>query len=284
MVNTFLINSNFKESARLLDSKRLGKQRVEALQILYLIQYLKILSNLYSTLNDAPGPIPLYPYNRYNWIRKISKIYNSSASRLLFRNNKWHYIDKNIKMIRMRTNETIILNLSQEDSVGSKINPPILDDNKTVKLLDVNTNKIRTVDSKRLIRLNEIYISLGFVYHPALLMWLGHEDALKEYINVHIDEWVCRGFKNTIKKYDLCDKIIVRPEWTYDTYFHQCHRSNLLRKEIENGESPHYQTMFDISQIHIVRPYFWPYTPKANNGISDANRRYQASITIIPNL
>jgi Pyrimidine dimer DNA glycosylase len=281
MVNTFLVDSNFAKSARLLDSKRLGKQRVEALQILHLIQYLTILSNLYSTLDDTPGPIPLYPYNRYDWIRKISKIYNSSASRLLFRNNKWHYIDKDIKMIRMGTNEEIV---SQEDSVGSGINSPILDDNKTVKLLDVNTNRIRTVDSERLIRLDEIYISLGFVYHPAVLMWLGHEDALKEYINVHIDEWVSRGFKNTIGKYDLVDKIIVRPAWTYDQYFHQCHRSNLLRKEIENDESSHYQILFNVSPTIIERPYFWPYTPKVGNGISDANKRYRPSIIIASNL
>lgn len=34
MVNTFLISSDFDKNAQLLDNARLGKQRVEAYQIL----------------------------------------------------------------------------------------------------------------------------------------------------------------------------------------------------------------------------------------------------------
>ena len=49
MVNTFLISSDFKQSAKFLDWRRLGKQRAEAFQILNIIldaykvyEYLKV--------------------------------------------------------------------------------------------------------------------------------------------------------------------------------------------------------------------------------------------------
>ena len=46
MVNTFLTNEDFKISAKSLDRARLGKQRVEAYQILNLIEDIKRLSIL----------------------------------------------------------------------------------------------------------------------------------------------------------------------------------------------------------------------------------------------
>lgn len=48
MVNTFLIDSDFSKSAQLLDKKRLGKQRVEAQQILNIILNIKALSNYFN--------------------------------------------------------------------------------------------------------------------------------------------------------------------------------------------------------------------------------------------
>ena len=278
MVNTFLLHSDFATSARLLDSKRLGKQRVEAMQILHLIQYLQILANRYSSpqnstpqnspaqnslTQDSPGPVPPNPYDRYDWIRKVARTYNSSPTRLLYRNGQWHSIDKSIKMIRMATNEVIT---SEE--------------NGKVKLTDVNTQRNRNVDSKLLVRTDEIYISLGFVYHPAVLMWLGHEDSLKDYINVHIDEWIKRGFKNTINKYEI-KGFPIQPPWTYDSYLHLTHKCNLLRKELENEEPKHYQDMFDCKSLDIEMPYFWPYTPKVSAGICDSRKRYMPQITVI---
>jgi hypothetical protein len=44
MVNTFLVDSDYSKSAEQLDSRRLGKQRVEAYQILNLIDNIEILS------------------------------------------------------------------------------------------------------------------------------------------------------------------------------------------------------------------------------------------------
>jgi hypothetical protein len=43
MVNTFLVHSNFSQSASFLDRARLGKQRVEAMQILHILDNLLII-------------------------------------------------------------------------------------------------------------------------------------------------------------------------------------------------------------------------------------------------
>ena len=47
MVNLFLTDSDYRKSAKNLDDKRLGKQRVEAFQILTLLQDLNFLAQYY---------------------------------------------------------------------------------------------------------------------------------------------------------------------------------------------------------------------------------------------
>ena len=46
--------------------------------------------------------------------------------------------------------------------------------------------------------------SVPWAHHPATLMWINHLEALKLYVNACIDEWVRRGRKNTMARYDLC--------------------------------------------------------------------------------
>ncbi len=78
MVNTFLVDEDYQESARQLDSKRLGKQRVEAYQVLRLCLGLRYLGNIW----DMKPPLP----NDYNdrieyhnvlskWINDVRKKY-----------------------------------------------------------------------------------------------------------------------------------------------------------------------------------------------------------------
>lgn len=74
-------------------------------------------------------------------------------------------------------------------------------------------------------------VGFGFVYHTAVLMWLGWPDALKAYLNAHIDEWVSRGYANEIEKYDLPDQIDY-PPWIDDPLFHQKQKAALVAKEI----------------------------------------------------
>lgn len=69
----------------------------------------------------------------------------------------------------------------------------------------------------------------GWRNHPAAIMWRGYNDALREYYNNCIDEWVKRGYNNTMVKTPT-SSAIEYPYWLGDKNFHASHRSNLLRK------------------------------------------------------
>jgi len=70
----------------------------------------------------------------------------------------------------------------------------------------------------------------GWRHHPAVLMWTGHERALRLYMNACILEWVGRGFQNGMPLAKVRGKVKY-PPWLGDERFHACHRSNLLRKD-----------------------------------------------------
>ena len=87
----------------------------------------------------------------------------------------------------------------------------------------------------------------GWINHPITKMWKGYENALKLYTNTMIDEWVYRGYNNTMVKEDIVGKIKY-PHWIGYELFHSSHRANLLRKDyeyysqfkwVENPESPY---------------------------------------------
>lgn len=90
----------------------------------------------------------------------------------------------------------------------------------------------------------------GWANHPARNMWNGYLDALKLYHNLSIQEWVRRGYKNTMKLYDLPQDILL-PAWVGDERVHRSHRSNLLRKD-----AAHYGKFGWLEANDI--PYFWP--------------------------
>lgn len=99
----------------------------------------------------------------------------------------------------------------------------------------------------------------GWRNHPATLMWSGHEKALGIYLNCCIDEWVLRGFKNTIPRAPSNFDIYLEywPEWLRDTDLFEkvgsSHRSNLLRKD------PVHYGKFGWKEEPGL-PYFWPVT------------------------
>jgi len=72
----------------------------------------------------------------------------------------------------------------------------------------------------------------GWVNHPITRMWKGYENALKLYTNVMIDEWIFRGYNNTMVKEDIVGRIEY-PQWIGNDLFHSSHRANLLRKDNE---------------------------------------------------
>ena len=92
----------------------------------------------------------------------------------------------------------------------------------------------------------------GWIHHPAVLMWKGYENALKEYINVLWDWWMEYYAKNDRKN---GKQIIVGdveyPLWFGLPEFHISHKSNLLRKDYEYYSRYNWNVPSDIE-------YFWP--------------------------
>jgi hypothetical protein len=84
--------------------------------------------------------------------------------------------------------------------------------------------------------------------HPAVLMWKGYEECLKEYYNINLFMWEKRGYRN-IKLQPKPVKNIIYPSWLGGP-IHSSHRQVLLFKndwyqQFEWTESPKYE-------------YFWP--------------------------
>lgn len=72
----------------------------------------------------------------------------------------------------------------------------------------------------------------GWINHPCSIMWRNYVPCLKYYLNLCIDEWVSRGFTNTMQKEEIDDEIIY-PDWFGFEDFHSSHRANLLKKDPE---------------------------------------------------
>ena len=96
---------------------------------------------------------------------------------------------------------------------------------------------------------------IGWANHPARSMWNGYLDALKLYHNLAIDEWVRRGFKNTMVQYDL-PEVVPMPPWMGQEKFHASHRANLLRKD------PIFYGQYGWTDDPTT-PYFWPFSQEA---------------------
>lgn len=84
------------------------------------------------------------------------------------------------------------------------------------------------------------YAKSSWSRHPACQMWKRHEVSLAEYGIAICDEWIRRGYKDTLRPQFvevrhniLCDATfgIDHPNWIGWDSFHASHRSNLLRKD-----------------------------------------------------
>jgi len=85
--------------------------------------------------------------------------------------------------------------------------------------------------------------------HPATKMWRGYEKALIFYKDSCIEEWIRRGFNNTMEF--TKEHSFSYPWWLGDVNFHASHRSNLLRK------NPEHYSQFGWTDTPDL-PYVWP--------------------------
>ena len=91
--------------------------------------------------------------------------------------------------------------------------------------------------------------------HPAVQMWKGFENALIEYGIAMCDEWISRGYNDSLRdkfwhKYPW-HQSAPKPIWFGSYRFHLSHRSNLLRKDRD-----FYLGKFGV--IRDDRQYVWP--------------------------
>jgi hypothetical protein len=94
----------------------------------------------------------------------------------------------------------------------------------------------------------------GWTNHPASRMWRGYETALAQYGVKICEEWIRRGYKDTMLQrfQDLTkSKNIQMPAWIGDRNFHRSHQSNLIRKDKD-----FYQPIFP--DVPADLEYIWP--------------------------
>jgi hypothetical protein len=69
----------------------------------------------------------------------------------------------------------------------------------------------------------------GWRNHPAVKMWIGHEQALAQYYNTIVSEWIKRGYKNNMPF--IAPTKIIMPWWIGNKDFHDSHKCRLLQKD-----------------------------------------------------
>jgi hypothetical protein len=255
MVNTFFVHENVYISAKCLDKVRLNKQTSECITIYRKIMSLKLLGAYYHTKFPTD-------YELYDWVREVVAKYKIEGCIFVFRENgQLDRLPNGIKLIHQSYNQEIIY-----------------EDDMKVKLKD-DKGKTVTINKSCFAGLNDIPVKLGYIYHPAVLLWFNYLSALKHYTMVHIEECKARGMQNSItlgyeyfnKDAPICEvsSSVNYPPWTKDGDFLIRHRSNLIRKDKEYY-APIFPTVANDMQ------YFWPYANKVSskNGIADNQRRY----------
>jgi hypothetical protein len=97
----------------------------------------------------------------------------------------------------------------------------------------------------------------GWRNHPAAVMWRDHVPALAVYGKVICEEWIDRGYNDSmLPRFELIisgcqEEELQMPSWLGNENFHKSHRSNLLRKFPEYYRSQWPELSDDL-------PYVWP--------------------------
>jgi Pyrimidine dimer DNA glycosylase len=119
---------------------------------------------------------------------------------------------------------------------------------KSAAVLDRQRLGKQRVEAYQIMR--AITLGGGWANHPIVGMWTGYEDALKLYSNVVVQEWIRRGYRNSMEIYDIAGPIIEYPWWLGIEEVHASHRAALLAKDY-----PHY-SKYGWSEIPRIK-YVW---------------------------
>ena len=135
---------------------------------------------------------------------------------------------------------------------------PYPDFKETARCLDYRRLGKQRVEATQIINILEYKTSkqwsgkpFPWSNHPAVLMWSGFLPCLCHYTNIIIEEWINRGYKNTMTKFMVLKVSMKDPPWLGDKDFHDSHKSNLLRKD------PKYYSQYDWNTPNNLA-YIWP--------------------------
>lgn len=106
----------------------------------------------------------------------------------------------------------------------------------------------------------------GWRSHPAVHMWSNHTAALCDYGEAMCDEWISRGYKDSLKMQMQALRELSlaagssreKPDWWGNQDLHVSHRSNLLRKDFEYYKKKFPDTPTDLE-------YIWPVKSLSSN-------------------
>lgn len=144
----------------------------------------------------------------------------------------------------------------------------------SAKVLDRQRLGKQRVECKQILRSLGVVIGLphvvssGWRRHPAVLMWHGYEYSLCCYAIAICDEWIARGFVDTLQPqfvdaasnlYDAANT--ERPPFIGDVAFHRSHQSNLLRKDPVFYGRYGWDAPSDL-------PYVWPAKKEVTSAVS----------------
>ena len=135
---------------------------------------------------------------------------------------------------------------------------PVADFKQSAKFLDYKRLGKQRVEGMQLLNaMQPDYDKKGWLSHPATVMWKEYQNALKLYVNIMIDEWVSRGYNNTMQHYEI-NGWVSYPKWLGNERIHKSHRLNLLRKDFQ-FYSQHWpeEAIQYVNEIEEY-PYYWP--------------------------
>jgi len=126
---------------------------------------------------------------------------------------------------------------------------PYKDFKKCAQSLDYKRLGKQRLECKQILEALHPQSTSRWKNHPAVKMWKGYESSLKYYMNCILNEWISRGYNNTISFNEVkqgIDKVI--PQWLDDKLIYS-HRANLMRK------LPEY---YHWENVDVNAPYWWP--------------------------
>lgn len=136
-----------------------------------------------------------------------------------------------------------------------------LDDKRLYKQIVECKQILNTLEKKRLNPEQKI----AWSNHPAVLMWEGYEEALREYQLCMLDEWLKRRWDAELDENCFPSNFAPHalPKWFGDEKLHKSHRANLFFKDLDHYKDflRDYQesVTMDPDDNDIPKPeYYWP--------------------------